>query len=169
MRVACLLVAGLLVAADARAQGLLHDTPDGATTSPSAIATPPPVGTPTIFRSGVDLVALNVVVTDGAAKFVSGLDSKDFAVYEDGVKQDVTFFAATSIPLDLAILLDTSASMSDKMSEVQQAATGFAATLRPGDRAMIVDIKDATRILQPLTGDIDAAKAAIAATKAIAQ
>jgi VWFA-related protein len=56
--------------------------------------------------------------------------------------------------------------MSDKMREVQQAATGFAATLRAGDRAMIVDIKDATRILQPLSTDIDAAKTAIASTQA---
>ena len=166
MKVVCLLVAGLLVASDARAQALLHDVSDATTASPPAATTPPSAVTPTVFRSGVDLVALNVVVTDGATRFVTGLQPKDFAVYEDGVQQDVTFFAASAVPLDLAILLDTSASMSDKMQEVQQAATGFASTLRAGDRMMIVDIKDATRILQPLTGDIDAAKAAIASTRA---
>jgi Ca-activated chloride channel homolog len=119
-----------------------------------------------LFRTEIDLVALNVVVTDGASKFVTGLQQKDFAVYEDGVQQDVSFFAATAVPLDLAILLDTSSSMHDKMREVQQAATGFASTLREGDRAMIVDIKDATNVLQPLTDDLNAVKAAIAATKA---
>ncbi len=164
MRYACLTFAALLVVADARAQALLHDVADTPATSPPAVTTQPPPAT--VFRSGVDLVALSVVVTDSSAKFVSGLQPQDFAVYEDGVQQDVTFFAATAIPLDLAILLDTSASMSDKMEEVQQAATGFASTLRSGDRAMVVDIKDATRILQPLTDDIDAAKTAIAATKA---
>ena len=166
MRYAWLLFAALLVSVEARGQALLHDVPDPTGTSPSVVKTQPPTGTQTVFRSGIDLVALNVVVTDGAAKFVTGLEPKDFAVYEDGVQQEVTFFAATSIPLDLAILLDTSASMTDKMDEVQQAATGFVSTLRDGDRAMVVDIKDATRILQPLTGDIDAAKQAIAATKA---
>ncbi len=166
MKVACLWFFVVLVAADARGQALLHDAPDTSGTSPSVVTPPPPAAGPTVFRSGVDLVALSVVVTDGAAKFVTGLDPKDFAVYEDGVQQDVSFFAATSIPLDLAILLDTSASMNDKMQEVQQAATGFADTLRPGDRSMVVDIKDSTRILQPLSDDVDAAKHAIASTKA---
>ena len=166
MKFACMLFAALLVAADARGQALLHDAPDTSGPSPSVVNAPPSTGAQTVFRSGVDLVALNVVVTDGATKFVTGLDPKDFAVYEDGVQQDVTFFAASAIPLDLAILLDTSASMSDKMQEVQQAATGFASTLRDGDRAMVVDIKDATRILQPLTSDIEGARRAIASTKA---
>jgi len=166
VRFACLTFAALLVAADGRAQALLHDVPDASTTSPSAVAARPSPDTPTVFRASVDLVALSVVVTDSSFKFVTGLRPQDFAVYEDGVQQDVSFFAATAIPLDLALLLDTSASMSDKMQEVQQAATGFVSTLRDGDRAMVVDIKDATRVLQPLSDDIDAAKAAIAATKA---
>jgi Ca-activated chloride channel homolog len=164
VRTACVLLAGLLVAADARAQALLHDVVPSeprpsATPSPSAVAKVP------VFRSGVELVALNVVVTDGA-KFVTGLQSGNFAVFEDGVQQDVSYFEATSVPLDLAILLDTSSSMSDKLREVQQAATGFVSTLRDGDRTMIVDIKGATKVLQPLTGDIAAAKAAIAGTMA---
>jgi Ca-activated chloride channel homolog len=117
-----------------------------------------------VFRSGVDLVAVNVVVMDGGTRFVTGLQPANFAVYEDGVQQDVSYFAAAAVPLDLAVLLDTSSSMSDKMEEMQQAATGFISTLRDGDRAMIVDIKDATKVLQPLTGDVSAARAAIAST-----
>jgi Ca-activated chloride channel family protein len=166
VRVALLVATVLLVPGDARAQALLHDIPDPPALSSPAVATTQPVAAATVFRSGVDVVALNVVVTDGSARFVTGLQPTDFAVYEDGVQQDVSFFAATAVPLDLAILLDTSASMSDKMQQVQQAAAGFAGTLRDGDRAMIVDIKDATRVLQPLTDDIQAAKLAIATTKA---
>ncbi len=118
----------------------------------------------TPFRSSVDLVALNVVVTDAQQKLVSGLNAGDFDVYEDGVRQDVTFFAANAIPLDLAILLDTSASMTDKMETAQRAAIGFADTLRAGDRLTVVDIKDATNILLPLSEDRDLARAAILAT-----
>src|SRR5690348_9829865 len=62
--------------------------------------------TPTVFRGGVDLVALNVVVTDGQNKPVGGLSPEKFTVLEDGIPQDVTFFAAQQVPLDLAILLD---------------------------------------------------------------
>lgn len=119
-----------------------------------------------VFRTGVDLVALNVVVTDGQEKYVTGLTPQNFAVYEDGVLQDVSFFAARDVALDLAILLDTSASMTDKMPTVQQAAIGFASTLRPGDRLSVVDIKDKVSILHPLDGDQAGAVAAIRRTSA---
>jgi Ca-activated chloride channel homolog len=116
------------------------------------------------FRATVDLVALNVVVTDGKQNFVNGLSAGNFAVFEDGVRQDVSFFAAGEIPLDLAILLDTSASMTDKLATAQQAAIGFASTLREHDRLLVVDIKDMTKVIAPLTGDFEAAKQAIRAT-----
>src|SRR5689334_16113736 len=98
--------------------------------------------TATVFRGGVDLVALNVVVTDGQNKPVSGLSSERFTVLEDGVPQEVTFFAAQQVPLDLAILLDSSASMMDKMQTAQEAAVGFAMRLHQGDRISVVSIKD---------------------------
>jgi Ca-activated chloride channel homolog len=146
-----LLIACVLVAIHANAQ-----TQEPATTSA------PPAAT---FRSNVDLVALNVVVTNGDQKFVSGLTPADFTVFEDGIQQEVSFFGASDVPLDLAILLDTSASMTGKMELVQQAAIGFLATLRQGDRATIVDIKDATKIMYPLGADLEAAKHAILSTK----
>jgi Ca-activated chloride channel family protein len=171
VRVSCLLLACLLVAGEARAQALIHPSPeltDGP--APATTSTTPPAPAPstispsTVFRSGVDLVALNVVVTDGQQKFVAGLRAENFSVFEDGIQQDVSYFAATAVPLDLALLLDTSASMTDKITTLHQAASGFASTLRPEDRAMVVDIKDATRILQPLTGDVPAVLSAIKGT-----
>jgi VWFA-related protein len=123
-----------------------------------------PAQTPdTTFRSSVELVALNVVVTE-QQQFVTGLSAGDFAVYEDGVQQDVSFFAASAAPLDLAILLDTSASMTGKMPTVQTAAIGFADTLRGGDRLTVVDIKDATKVLFPLGEDLESARQAIRGT-----
>jgi Ca-activated chloride channel homolog len=121
---------------------------------------------PQVFRIGVDLVALNVVVTDGEQKFVTGLDMGDFAVYEDGVQQELSFFAARNVPLDLALLLDTSASMTDKMQTMQEAAVGFASTARPGDRVTIVDVKDAVKVLHPLDADPAGAIGAIRQTSA---
>jgi VWFA-related protein len=120
----------------------------------------------TTFRTGVDLVALNVVVTDSAEKFVSGLAQTDFAVFEDGVQQDVSFFGSAEVPLDLAILLDTSASMTDKLETAQQAAIGFVSSLRPDDRVTVIDIKDATKVILPMTDDVSSARNAILATKA---
>lgn len=164
-----LLVACVLVAGNAEAQALQPPTDTAlngtaATSTAAAPATQAPATPQATFRSNVDLVALNVVVTDADQKYVSGLTPSDFAVFEDGIQQDVTFFGASNVPLDLAILLDTSASMTGKMQLVQQAAMGFLDTLREGDRAIVVDIKDATKIMYPLGGDIDAAKQAILST-----
>ncbi len=118
------------------------------------------------FKSGVDLVALNVVVTDARDQFVSGLSASDFIVLEDGVPQQISFFSATALPMDLALLLDTSASMADKMSVVHEAATGFISTVRPGDEVTVVDVKDGVKVLHPLDDDIVDAGAAIRTTTA---
>lgn len=129
---------------------------------------PPAAGdTPaTVFRTGVDLVALNVVVTDARDKYVTGLAPANFAVFEDGVQQEVTFFAAKDVPLDLALLLDTSASMTDKMHTMQEAAIGFASSLRSGDRLTVVDIKDNVKVLHRLDAELHGAEVAIRQTAA---
>jgi Ca-activated chloride channel family protein len=119
-----------------------------------------------IFRSGVDLVSLNVIVTDNRDRFVTGLGQNDFSVFEDGIEQDVTFFAAANVPLDLAILLDVSSSMSEKLATVQEAAVGFVSHLRAGDRVTVVGVKDSARVLHDLDGDIAGAREAIRRTTA---
>jgi Ca-activated chloride channel family protein len=118
------------------------------------------------FKGGVDLVALNVVVVDRQQQFVGGLTAANFTIYEDGVQQDVSFFAAADLPLDLAILLDTSASMHDKIATAQKAAVGFVSALRPVDRLLVLDVKDSARVVTPLSHDLNAAKDAILATSA---
>jgi Ca-activated chloride channel family protein len=102
-----------------------------------------------------------VVATDGRDRFVSSLTATDFAVFEDGVPQEVSFFSAAAVPIDLALVLDTSSSMIDKMKDVHEAATGFVSRVRPGDRVTIVGIKDDVKRLHPLDDDIPGALAAI--------
>jgi Ca-activated chloride channel homolog len=106
-----------------------------------------------IFKSGAALVALNVTVQDPRARYISGLRPEDFAVYEDGVKQDVRFFESSAVPVDLIVLIDASSSMGDKLDVVHQAATGFLRTLRPGDRGAVVTFADSVTVVQPLTSD----------------
>jgi Ca-activated chloride channel family protein len=110
-----------------------------------APAQPPPQ---TPFRAGVDLVSLNVTVTDGTAHYITDLAAEDFNVFEDGVKQDVTFFTRTNLPIALALLLDTSASMETKLPTAQEAAIGFAKRLRPQDLAEVIDFDSRVVVLQ---------------------
>lgn len=118
------------------------------------------------FRTGVDLVSLNVTVTDGTAHYVTDLEVQDFQVFEDGVKQDVTFFTRSNLPIALALLIDTSASMESRLSIAQEAATGFARRLRPQDLAEIVDFDSRVIIAQPFTNNVEQLEQAIRRTSA---
>jgi Ca-activated chloride channel family protein len=97
---------------------------------------------------------------------VTGLKPTDFAVFEDGVKQDVRFFESSGVPVDLIVLLDTSSSMSDKMDAVHDAAIGFLKTLRESDRGAVVAFNDTVNVLQPLTTDHALLEKAIVSTRA---
>ena len=117
------------------------------------------------FRAGIELISLNVSVSD-AGKFVTDLEQEEFEVYEDGVKQNVSFFSRKQQPIALAILLDTSNSMEDKLPTAQQAAIGFAKRLRPEDVAEVIGFNTQVRILQPFTSEAAAVERAIRDTTA---
>jgi Ca-activated chloride channel family protein len=116
------------------------------------------------FRSGVDVVSLNVTVTDQSRNFVTSLEQGDFVVYEDGVKQDVTYFNKSQLPIALSLLVDTSASMEDKLRLAQEAAIGFVRRLRTDDIAQIIDFDSRVSILQQFTAERAALEAAIRQT-----
>jgi Ca-activated chloride channel family protein len=119
-----------------------------------ALCSPAPVGAQTAtFKSGVDMVPLTVTVTDTSGKYVTGLTGRDFTVIEDGVEQPVSFFACGDVPVDVALVLDTSASMRADLPIVQSAASGLVRTLRPSDRGAVVEVKDTPGMPQPFTSD----------------
>ncbi len=118
------------------------------------------------FRAGVELVSLNVTVVDVANHYVTELQQDDFNVFEDGVKQDVTFFNKTNLPIALSVLLDTSASMENKLQTAQDAAVGFARRLRPQDLAEVIDFDSRVTVLQNFTNNAHELEQAIRKTSA---
>ena len=116
------------------------------------------------FRASVDLVSLNVTVADGNGRFVTDLEPTAFQVFEDGVKQDVTFFNRSNLPIALSLLLDTSASMEDKLQTAQDAAVGFARKLRGSDLAQVVDFDSRVSIAQGFTSNLSDLEGAIRRT-----
>jgi Ca-activated chloride channel family protein len=140
----------------------------GAQQPASPSPTPPPQGgsqAPS-FRGGVELVSLNVTVTDQTQKYVIDLSQDDFQVYEDGVKQDVTLFNRTNLPIALSLLVDTSASMESRLPIAQEAAIGFAHKLRQQDLAEIVDFDSRVVVLQNFTNKAAELESAIRRTSA---
>ena len=93
---------------------------------------------PPTFETGIEIINLNLSVTDAADNYVTDLDSPDFAVYEDGIRQDLSLFTHENLAISMVIMVDTSASMEEKIAVAQQAAIRFTKTLRPVDLAQIV-------------------------------
>jgi Ca-activated chloride channel family protein len=108
------------------------------------------------YRTNVDLVNVFVSVWNKDTKsFNTNLSREDFAVYEDGKKQEITNFAReANMPLTIALLVDTSQSVAPKLKFEQDAATNFFYTvLKQSDRAMIVEFDSAVSLVQDLTNE----------------
>ena len=121
---------------------------------------------PPSFRTGVDVVSLTITVTDADGRYLTDLSEQDFLVYEDGMQQEIRFFTRTPLPIALALLIDTSASMEDKLAIAQQAAVGFAGRLRLEDVAEVIGFASRVDIRQPFTGDRAMLERAITTTSA---
>jgi len=115
------------------------------------------------FRAGIELVSLSVTVTDGA-KYVTGLEEDDFDIFEDGTKQTISFFSHLQQPVALAILLDTSNSMEEKIGTAQEAAIGFVRRMKKNDAIEVIEFNSQVRIPQPFTNDVSSLERAIRAT-----
>jgi Ca-activated chloride channel family protein len=118
------------------------------------------------FKSGIDVVALSVTVLDPQARLLAGLSRDKFSVFEDGVRQDIAYFETSEVPLDLALLIDSSVSMEPKLAFVQKAAAGFVDALREGDRAAVFAFNSYVRPLQAFTADRSLVRQAIQSTTA---
>jgi VWFA-related protein len=119
-----------------------------------------------VYKGGVDTVSLTVTVTDGAGHYITGLTGRDFAVFEDGAPQALSFFASERVPVDVALVLDTSGSMVPDMPLVRTAASGLIGALREGDRGAVVALSTSTAMPQGFTADRDRVLAAIRALHA---
>src|SRR5688572_31114445 len=134
--------------------------------SSSAKATENKQEKPQVFRAGVELVSLNVTVVDSQGRYVTNLDQGDFAVFEDGSKQELSFFNRTNLPIALSLLIDSSASMEQRMEHAQEAAIGFAKKIRAQDLAQVVDFDSRVEIKLGFTNKVDELESAIRTTAA---
>lgn len=119
-----------------------------------------------VFQAGVELINLNVCVMDGRNRYITDLAEADFTVLEDGVQQQVSLFTRRRLDVSLVVMIDTSASMQQKLPVVREAALRLVNALGPGDTAEIIQFNDRTSVLQGFTTDRAALEQAIGGTQA---
>ena len=113
------------------------------------------------FTSGVNLVEVYASVTDDRGESVRFLTAADFELRENGEPQAISTFAAGDFPLSVAVTLDRSFSMADRLEAEKTAALGFLGALRREDEAAVIAIGSETETLAGLSTDRGAQDAAI--------
>lgn len=120
--------------------------PEGATATQE-------IGDDEVVRIETTLVTVPVSIMDRSGRYVPDLLREDFHIYENGVEQQISYFAAVEKPFTVVLMIDTSASTRAKLGEIKDAARAFVDQLRTDDRVMIVSFAGRLTVLTEATSD----------------
>jgi len=107
----------------------------------------------TSISVSVDLVSLQVLVTDDKGNTITGLKPENFTIYEDNVKQEIANFSPMEANVTVVMLAEYSRNISRFIDEVWNAMYYFANSLRKGDWVAVVGYDMHTTILCDFTQD----------------
>jgi VWFA-related protein len=134
-------------------------------------ATPTPAPTPQgTERINIRRVRLPITVTDKKGNFVPGLTQNDFLILEDKVPQTIETFSddlSLTLPLYVAVLMDTSPSTAGKLKFQQESAMNFIQTVVKArkDRVLFGTFDDEINLLQDFTDKLDLLDKAVYSVK----
>ena len=103
----------------------------------------------------VDLVMVPVTVSDSLNHTVTSLKKEDFMLYEENQQQEIRYFSTEDDPISVAILLDVSKSMTDKIETEREAIVEFFNNANPEDEYFAIAFSDRPRVLADSTQSID--------------
>src|SRR5580692_10173473 len=106
------------------------------------------------FRTDTRLVVLNVSVFDQNGNVVKDLPKSAFTIYENGEKQTLTVFRQEDVPISLGLIIDNSASMTDKRDRVASAALSLVKASNPQDEVFIIDFNERAVLAKEFTNNI---------------
>jgi Ca-activated chloride channel family protein len=103
------------------------------------------------LKTNVDLVLIEATVRDQHGGIVNNLTRESFGVYENGVEQQVTYFARDQLPLAVALVLDCSGSMGPVLRQLHHVAFDALSALKPDDQVALFDFAARAELLVSLT------------------
>jgi VWFA-related protein len=101
-----------------------------------------PEDSATVFRADTRLVVLHTTVVDRGGHLVTNLPREDFAVYENGVQQQIKVFRREDMPVSMGLIIDNSGSMRDKRAKVEAASLALVKDSNPDDEVFVVNFND---------------------------
>jgi len=115
------------------------------------------------IRVNVSLVNVLVSVLDEHNRPAAGLPRESFQLFEEGVEQKIEVFEPeTQLPLDLALMIDSSLSAHKEITFEQEAAARFIRqVLRKGDRLSVFAVDEDIIQLAGFSDDVASLQAAV--------
>lgn len=107
------------------------------------------------IRVDVDLVLVNVTVTDPYSRLVTGLEQDHFRVYEDNVEQELLHFSSEDVPVSIGLIFDMSGSMGHKVDKARLAALQFVKTANPQDEFFLIGFNDRAQLISRFTSSVE--------------
>jgi Ca-activated chloride channel family protein len=125
--------------------------------TPAAVASPqsgkpiqedePEVEENDVVRVSTSLITVPAEVLDRTGRYIGNLQKEDFRIYENGVEQELAYFASVEQPFTVALLLDVSGSTQSQLQAIRSAANVFIRRLRPNDRLLLVSFDGKINVL----------------------
>jgi len=103
----------------------------------------------------VNLVLVNVTVTDDWNRIVTGLDKENFSVLEGSEVQVVRHFSSEDAPISLGVIFDMSGSMNDKIMKAREAVIEFFKTANPQDEFFMITFNDRPELRADFTKSVE--------------
>jgi len=103
----------------------------------------------------VNLVVVNVTVTDPYDRIVTGLDQGNFQVYDERVEQQIATFSTEDAPISVGLIFDSSGSMGEKIQKAKEAAMQFFKTSNPQDEFMLINFNERPNLISSYTSKLE--------------
>jgi VWFA-related protein len=106
------------------------------------------------LKLSTDLVVLDAqILNKKTGAPIGNLKKEDFAIFEDGVKQEITHFSQDRLPLSILLVLDTSGSVWDAINEMRDKTVESLEHLKESDEVAVMATASHTQIIQDFTTD----------------
>jgi Ca-activated chloride channel family protein len=110
---------------------------------------------PAPIQVDVNLVVVNVTVTDPYDRIVTGLEQGNFQVFDEKVEQQIVAFSTEDAPISVGLIFDSSGSMGEKIQKSKEAALQFFKTSNPQDEFMLVNFNEQPNLITGFTGKFE--------------
>ena len=105
------------------------------------------------IKVDTNLITIPVSVFDRNGLYIPNIQQNEFKIFEDGVEQEIAYFATSDKPFSVILLLDVSYSTHYKIDEIKDSAKAFVDQLKPVDKVMVIEFSESVRIRTEFTSD----------------